>query len=103
MVKDVVKSIVEAESKAEDIIGFAREKASEIISAATADAEKIYEQSAKDIRQFMSSETKTAAENAEKKAAEFLVENKTADALFIEKSTKNMDKAVKVILESLLD
>jgi len=103
MVKDVVKSIVEAESKAEDIIGFAREKASEIISVATADADKIYEQSAKDIRQFMSNETKKASGNAEKKAAEFLAENKTADTLFIEKSTKNMDKAVKVILESLLD
>ena len=101
MIDEVVNSIIEAEDEAKRRVQHAEEQAADIISQAEHEAEQIRHTGADEAKDHLRTELARADEEAKRIADELLsMRKKEADAE-TEQLRKNMDSAVKFILESL--
>ncbi len=101
MIEQTVNSILEAEDEAKRRIVEAESKAAEVLNNGELAVEAIRKQAAADNKAFVAEAQAAADKLAAEKAAEYLAkQNAAADA---ENKTYavNVDKAVKTILESL--
>ena len=100
MIEEVVNSILEAEDAARQRVAEAEREASEIVSAAEIEAESLKKNTALQNKAFLRKKMRQADELAEKQAADKLTELNVATDKEIAAYAKNIDKAVKIILES---
>lgn len=100
MIEEVVNSILEAEDVAKRRIEEAQAKANEIVAAAEVKAAEFKKQQTLENKQRFAAAVKQADEQASERASSRLAElNKQTDGE-ISTYAKNIDKAVKIILEA---
>lgn len=101
MIEEVVNSILDAEDVAKQRISDAEKKAAEIVAAAEVNAEKTKKQAAERNKTLFAEQMRQAEAAADTEAGKTLasVNSKTDEQ--IAAYEKNIDKAVKIILESL--
>ncbi|MCM1195338.1 MAG: hypothetical protein NC099_04975 [Corallococcus sp.] len=100
MIEEVVNSILEAEDVAKKRIAEAEQKASEIVAAAEIEAEQLKKQAAKNNKALFAEKTAEADKYSEEQANNRLKELNSATDKEIAVYRKNIDKAVKVIIEA---
>ena len=100
MIEEVVNSILDAEDVAKHRIAEAEAKAGDIVAAAEAEASAYKKAQAAENKITFADKMKAADSLAEQKAAERLAElNKKTDEQ-VSAYSKNVDKAVKIIIEA---
>lgn len=100
MIEEVVNSILEAEDVAKRRIEQAEAQAAEIVSNAEQDASAYKKQQATLSKKQFADKMKTADELSEQKASARLAELNAETDKQISTYAKNVDKAVKIILEA---
>lgn len=101
MVKEIVKSILDAEKIANEMISKATAEGVQIELDANVKAEGIAEDGAKQLRELAAANKKKATELSEQSANAFIKEQSQKDGVFFDVASKRMDKAVSIILESV--
>lgn len=101
MIEEVVNSILEAEDKAKSLISQAEKQAAEIVANAEVNAEKTKKQAAEQNKKVFADAMSAADVTAESEAAKSLASVNAQTDEKIAAYEKNIDKAVKIILESL--
>lgn len=101
MVQDIINSIVEAETKANEIIIEAQNTAADKQIQAQITVDKLLADNRKAVKDLAAAQLAQADAVASKQAGEFVEEHRVEDVAFADKCALNMDKAVSVILESL--
>lgn len=100
MIEEVVNSILQAEDAAKDRISDAEEQAGEIVALAETEAAAFKKQQAAENKKLFAEAMKRADELAESKAEKRLAElNAESDKQALQYE-KNIDKAVKIIIEA---
>lgn len=102
MIEEVVNSILEAEYVAKKRIAEAERKASEIVSSAEIEVELRKKQSASSNKSTFAEAMKQADKQADAQAAARLAELNSAFDKEMSAYAKNVDKAVKIIMEKSL-
>ena len=100
MIEEVVSSILEAEDAAEKKIAEAKVQASEILSAAEINADAFKKQQSVNNKQKYAETVKQIDEQSALKAQKYLAEQNAQTDKQISACEKNIDQAVKIILES---
>lgn len=100
MIEEVVNSILEAEDVAKRRIAEAEVKANEIVAAAEIEVAAYKKQQASDNKKSFAESLKQADELADKKAQARLDELKAQTDKQTSAYSKNIDKAVKLIIEA---
>lgn len=101
MIEEVVKSILEAEDKAEKMVEQARVQAGQTAADAEAECDRIRKEGSAKVKARVAEEYRLAAQAAEKAARQ--EEEKLAAEVDRQcgEYAKNVDAAVKIVLESL--
>jgi len=100
VIEEVVNSILQAEDAAKDRISDAEEQAGEIVALAETEAAAFKKQQAAENKKLFAEAMKRADELAESKAEKRLAElNAESDKQALQYE-KNIDKAVKIIIEA---
>lgn len=102
MIEEVVNSILEAEDVAKKRIAEAERKAGEIVASAELEAELRKKQAVAANKKAYAQAMKQADEQADAQAAARLAELNSASDKEIAAYAKNVDKAVKIIMEQSL-
>lgn len=102
MIEEVVNSILEAEDVAKKRIAEAERKAGEIVASAELEAELRKKQAVAANKKAYAQAIKQADEQADAQAAARLAELNSASDKEIAAYAKNVDKAVKIIMEQSL-
>lgn len=102
MIEEVVNSILEAEDAAKKRIAEAERKAGEIVASAELEAELRKKQAVAANKKAYAQAMKQADEQADAQAAARLAELNSASDKEIAAYAKNVDKAVKIIMEQSL-
>ena len=102
MIEEVVNSILEAEDVAKKRIAEAERKAGEIVASAELEAELRKKQAVATNKKAYAQAMKQADEQADAQAAARLAELNSASDKEIAAYAKNVDKAVKIIMEQSL-
>lgn len=100
MIEEVVNSILEAEDVAKRRIAEAEAKAAEIVTNAEAEVAVMKKQQAAASKQEFADKVKQAESLASDKAAKRLAELNGATDKQADSYVKNIDKAVKIIIEA---
>lgn len=100
MIEEVVNSILEAEDAAEKKIAQAKAEASEIVSAAEIKADAFKKSQSAEKKQKFAQNCKQIDEQSALKARQYLAEKNAQTDKQIAACEKNVDAAVKIILES---
>lgn len=100
MIEEVVNSILEAEDAAEKKIAQAKAEANEIVSAAEIKADAFKKTQTADKKKKYAEKCKQIEEQAALKAQQYLAEKNAQTDKQIAACEKNVDAAVKIILES---
>lgn len=101
MIEEVVNSILQAEDTAKQRIQQAENKAAEIINAAEIAAEQIKKQAVADNKAFVAEQGKAIDDEVKAQAEAFLQQRSAEVDNEIKHYQRNVDKAVKLILESV--
>ncbi len=101
MIEEVVNSILEAEDVAAKKIADAKQKASEIVARAETEADDFKKQSAAQNKAYFAETSKKIETEATDIAKKELAALNSATDKEMATYGKNVDKAVKIILESL--
>ena len=101
MIEEVVNSILEAEDAAEKKVAEAKAQANEILSAAEINADAFKKQQTALNKQKYAEKVKQIDAQSAQKASESLAQQNAATDKAVAACEKNIDKAVKIILESL--
>lgn len=102
MIEQIVGSIIEAESKAEEIAAAAQEKSKAIAFESQSKAEDMLESAAAQNKKLSREREAQAVKTAEEKVAQTLADGKRLADGEIDKYGKNRDKAVDLIVEKLV-
>lgn len=102
MIEEVVNSIIEAEDAAAQKIADAKNRANDIIADAEIRTAEFRKQKSAENKAIFAGKSKEIQLNAEKKSAEELSELNVLADKEVADYEKNVDAAVKIILEHLL-
>lgn len=102
MIEEVVNSIIEAEDAAAQKIADAKNRANDIVADAEIRAVEFRKQKSAENKAIFAGKSKEIQSNAEKKSAEELSELNVLADNEVADYEKNVDAAVKIILEHLL-
>ncbi|MCM1289371.1 MAG: hypothetical protein NC132_01785 [Corallococcus sp.] len=100
MIEEVVNSILEAEDAAEKKIAQAKVQANEIVSAAEINADAFKKSQSAENKRNYAEKSRQIDEQSGEKAKQYLAEQKALTDKQIDSYEKNVDAAVKIILES---
>lgn len=101
MIEEVVNSILQAEDVARQRVQQAESKAAEIINAAEIAAEQIKKQAIADNKAFVAEQGRAIDDEVKAQAEAFLQQRSAEVDNEIKHYQRNVDKAVKLILESV--
>lgn len=100
MIEEVVNSILEAEDAAEKKIAEAKAQANDIVSSAEINADAFKKQQSAANKQNYAEKSRRIDEQSAVKAQQYLAEKNAQTDKEIAAYEKNVDAAVKIILES---
>ena len=100
MIEEVVNSILEAEDAAEKLVAEAKAQAADIVAAAEINADAMKKQQTAQNKQRYAEQSKQIDQDSAKKAQQYLAEKNAQTDKQMAACEKNVDQAVKIILES---
>ena len=103
MVRDVIEGIKETEAEAEAIVEKARTKKAELIAKAREEARDLVEQARKQGAERMKQALEKAREDADRKSGEIANEEARMGEDVRRSSSKNVPRAVEVVIERMLE
>lgn len=102
MVQDVVNEIVSAEKKAQKLLEAALKKAEVAITSAEIEAQNRLDHARVSAKQYVKERAEKSYQEAEINASALMDAKKEEVALTISHASKNLDKAVKYVIDKVL-